>query len=209
MKLPEAVRLVGAIDRSRIVYIEDYVLQYLKLCREKRLFEKEGIFLYGRRKMGAEGETCIVYGACQGGADGEAEPLSRHYEILGRVDMELWGRENDECQGIFMGSRRDGQALTGYYLFYDENEGMKEHLGRCYAADLNKTGIVQRLQPIKIKRENAVYIRIRIAVLCILAIICAMAVTTVNGYGKLNDFIQKAAYTGRLLEKPIGDESGE
>ena len=42
MELPEAVSLAGTIEGDRIIYIEDYVLQYLKVMCKERPIEEPG-----------------------------------------------------------------------------------------------------------------------------------------------------------------------
>ena len=215
MKLPEAVRMVGVIEQDRVIYIEDYVLQYLNFCKEKRSLEKqtaleqEEILLYGRKRISPNGEVFIIYGACPEKRQQEGGQAIGHFDSLGRVDMEIWGREANGCQGILIGEKEKEKIPAGYYIFYDGNEEMKEYLGRCYTVDRGKREASQRLQSVKVQEESLIYIPIRIAVLCILTIICAMAVTTVNRYGSLEDFIQKAVYTSKPMEAPAEVGLGE
>ena len=55
----------------------------------------------------------------------------------------------------------------------------------------------------------SVYFPVRVAVLGLLMIICVLAVTTVNDYERLHDFVKKAVYTGGIMEEVTGDRYGE
>ncbi len=52
------------------------------------------------------------------------------------------------------------------------------------------------------ERMRSPFLWIRMAVLCIFIVFCAIAVTTVNGFDKLNDFIQTAVLAGELMDNP-------
>ena len=57
MKLPEATALVGTIEGRRVIYIEDYALQYLKALRKEEGMEEDKFVLYGRRGRDADKEV--------------------------------------------------------------------------------------------------------------------------------------------------------
>ena len=61
---PKAVRAVGTIEKMRIVYIEDYVLQYLTVCEEEIDKNTETI-LYGKKEMSGEAVIYMIYGICR------------------------------------------------------------------------------------------------------------------------------------------------
>lgn len=209
MKLPATVKQAGIIDDTKTVYIEDYALKYLEACKEKGLEAEEKIFLYGEKQSCPDREIYIIYGAC-----GQAEI---HNPTGSRM------KEENMIGCINMRQLETEHPVSGYYIFYDADEGMKDCLLNCYqkeqkrkqknrkqqnrnveaadTAELPKKDFPAELVALssKDKQEPSPYIFIRAAVICILIIFCAIAVTTINGYGKMDHFIRAAAWAGEWI----------
>lgn len=211
MELPEAVSLAGTIEGDRIIYIEDYVLQYLKVMCKERPIEEDKFALYGSRGNDAGKEVYIIYGIrSQKEQQCKQKKTNQGYEWIGNLEVEQ--EEDGEGSGkMFLTCKEnDRHLMNGYYIFYDANDQMKERLGEYYEENVKRS----RYKQITEKKAELValsvdeqaegisfYIWIRIAVAAILLIFCAIAVTTINEYNKMNDFVQAAVHTGEIIEE--------
>lgn len=98
------------------IYIEDYVLSYLK--REVDSLELSEIFFYGKRQNG--GRKLIVYGA---GRDKEIAAFAM-YELLEELVCRL-----TQAGPVFMVRQADGDyKVSGFQTFYENNEAMQNYL---------------------------------------------------------------------------------
>lgn len=224
MDLPKAVRLVGTIEKKRVVYIEDYVLQYLTVCEEDETEQDALTVLYGKKEINGETKIYMIYGIYKqtgqdyAGQGDIGQELGKKYIRLGYLHKETgaivlddWGRE---------------QTLKGYYVFYHAEERMKDYLAEYYTRQLQQkkqnpsgktyqeTGAVAEavrmpksntaelvaLSNVEHGRRESPFLWIRMVVVCIFIIFCAIAVLTVNNYDKLNDFVQTAVLTGEIMD---------
>ena len=49
MELPKAAGKVGVIEDDKVIYIEDYALQYIKVLRQKGFIKEDKYLLYGKK----------------------------------------------------------------------------------------------------------------------------------------------------------------
>lgn len=228
MVRPKAVRVVGTIEKKRIVYIEDYVLQYLTVCEEEEEKNTETI-LYGKKEVSGETAVYMIYGICrQTGQDRmdrerKGQTFHQKYSRLGylhrdtgAIILDDWGAE---------------ETLKGYYIFYDAEEQMKECLSEYYerqlsikkqdafsksflkaGSDAGETarakGSTAELVALSNRNERqgkSPFLWIRAVVICIFIVFCAIAVMTVNSFDKLNDFIQTAVLTEEIIDADESD----
>lgn len=98
------------------IYIEDYVLSYLK--REVDSLELSEIFFYGKRENG--GRKFLVYGA---GRRKEIDAFAG-YELLDELVCRL-----TQAGPVFMVREKNGEYKTsGFQTFYANNEAMQNYL---------------------------------------------------------------------------------
>ena len=114
MKLPEATALVGTIEGRRVIYIEDYALQYLKALRKEEGMEEDKFVLYGRRGRDADKEVYIIYGICsqeewQYGRGKEG----RRYEWIGSLGRKGRNKEGEPGRMELFGKEGDRRSLDG------------------------------------------------------------------------------------------------
>ncbi len=217
MELPEIVCKAGVVEDNRIVYIEDYALQYLKILKQEENVGEDKYILYGRKEQAAGKEIYIIYGA--GRPDEEDElgfkDVRKGYERIGRLDMTSWKQEKEIVKGLVMGTGGNGQPVKGYYIFYDADEKMKDCLSKYYEGKINRSRYTAHRGRLIGKQAELValcsneqtsgvslYIWIRIVVIGILAVFCAIAVITINDYDKISDFVQAAVQTTEMIEEP-------
>lgn len=228
IKTPEISRRVGLTDRTKKIYIEDYVVQFLKMFKDEESGDAE-IFLFGSRYICGGVEIYIIYGACENisikmeaygsKTDGILNGFTEQ-EKIGCLNMEIWRSTEDEYSGIIVGNAGGGQPVEGYYIYYDADERMGEYIGSCWkkslgsskkvlaekaeSCDINKESEGAELVALSCdKRENPIspYAGIRIAVVCIFIILCTIAVTTINSYDRLQYFIKAAVQTNEIIEE--------
>lgn len=211
MDLPEISRKIGIVHEDRLVYIEEYVLQYLELLKGQESQRGRKIFLYGKSERTSRAETYIIYAAC--GQEEEEEWNRRGgnaYELTGRLDLRKWKEEGDLCRCLFIGIPGEERAVDGYYIFYNADDRMKEYLSQYYEKSIYHAQNSGQKQPRQMAKKQAelvalgikeemdtmpLFIWIRIAAIGILVIFCAIAVITINEYDKIMDFVQTAAWT--------------
>ena len=215
MALPKAVRLAGTVGQTEKVYVEDYVLQYLTICEEEETEPGGETVLYGRKEWEGRTRAYLIYGIYrQTGQDRPEKKFCGKYNRLGYI--------NPATGAIVLDDWGEGKTLEGYYVFYDADEKMKDFLGDCYEKQLrlrngktmstdsgqpDEAGMKTPAELVALSRADREKVRspflwIRMAVLCIFIVFCAIAVTTVNGFEKLNDFIQTAVLAGEMMDNP-------
>ncbi len=210
MDLPEISRKIGTVHEDRLVYIEEYVLQYLELLK-KWENQEERIYFYGKRERTSKAETYIIYGIC--GQDEEEAgngKKGKAYELIGSLDIRQWKKGNDLCRGMLIGIAGEERTVDGYCIFYDADDKMKERLSRYYESSIYRARNRDKKNPEQMDKRQAElvalsskegentgspFLWIRAAAIGILIIFCAIAVITVNEYDKMIDFVQTAAWT--------------
>lgn len=206
MELPAIARRIGTIDRKQIVYIEEYVLQYLRTYGCDESSDGERISLYGKHESREGVNVYIIYTACRETEEQEMADIAMvkqteesDYEKIGYLHRRCHSAETDETNArnelVLTGGSRIGR-LTGYYIFYHNNEDMKDYLARQYENQLG-----QARRPLTQQRVNGrLYTFIRMAALCIIIIFCIIAITTINAPGKMDDFVQTIMQTSTWAE---------
>lgn len=218
MDLPEIVKRMGKIEGERKIYMEDYVLAYLQNYKTNTTEADVRVTLYGKKENNASGEIYLIYGAAESGKD-----FFREYDEIGCLNIELWKKSPSMCEGILLGDEIGGEQISGYYIFYDEAQAMKEYMGYCYEEDIHRKQHKRKAlaeaesgkkQPVSKGQaelvalssdtqgeEAPLYSYIRAAVIIIFIVFCAIAVTTVNSYGKMENFTQAAEQMHETLEQ--------
>lgn len=211
MDLPRISREIGIVHEDRLVYIEEYVLQYLELVKGQGNQEEGKLYFYGKSERTSKAETYIIYGVC-GQEEGEAwcGRGKKGYELAGSLDIGKWRKGGDFCQGILIGVMGEERAVDGYYIFYDADDRMKEYLSQFYERNMIRfqSGEQRKMEQANKKQAELIalsskgerntasaFIWIRVAAIGILVIFCAIAVITINEYDKIMDFVQTAAWT--------------
>lgn len=227
MELPEIARRIGTIDRNRIVYIEEYVLQYLKTYGYENLSDEERISLYGRHEYREGINIYIIYAACRESEEqmlwetSSKDKENYNYERIGRLRHKSHSAATQQAKEVALKGENQAGPLQGYYIFYDSNEKMKDYLAQHYEQqmgqvqkpiieeqpdDVNaRTAKEELAELIALSRSNIgqpsfLYRWIRMAVICILIIFCAIAVTTINAHHKMGDFVQTIIQTNEWME---------
>lgn len=62
MELPKAAGKVGVIEDDKVIYIEDYALQYIKVLRQKGFIKEDKYLLYGKKIKNPEKNGILYMG---------------------------------------------------------------------------------------------------------------------------------------------------
>lgn len=230
MELPQIARRIGTIERNQIVYIEEYVLQYLRTYGCENISKDVEISLYGKYEFREGVNIYIIYAVCQKSEEdemlqiiGESKDTEDIYIKIGSLHYRNTTNIAEESREVFLQGKKTVGSLKGYYIFYDSNEWMKDYLVRHYERKLenkNKSdrwceqhtdtkmqGAQTELPELTVLSCNHAgqacdfFHWIRMAVVCILIIFGAIAVTTINEHDKMKGFVQTIKQTYEWTEE--------
>lgn len=139
MELPKNITQIGESDRNCKIYVEDYVISYIKQLNQLALNKEMGVALYGVRKLEGSVTYLFVYGGakltflqrevrhlsqaqCQ-----EIEKLRKKYfeekEFLGYCLL-----NGDMVEGFHVCEQDICRYITGYAQFYEKNDSMLAYM---------------------------------------------------------------------------------
>lgn len=209
----------GEKEEKYQLYVEDYVMSYLKNYR----ITDRRIFFYGERKP--REKKYYIYGA------GRQKQISyfEKYELLDEItcryvmDMPVFSvRENS---GTY--------ELKGYYIFYQSNDAMQSYMveqrknveskekaeeknerpiavvSRRDNNELSKAGNPARMRFREKNQEKSGNGLMAIQLSAIFIIIAAIAINSTNSYTKLKDLGRSAVEVFFVLENQDAAENGE
>lgn len=115
METTDIVLHKGEKDEKYQLYVEDYVMSYL---RNYRTLDDRNIFFYGRREQ--KDAKYYIYGA------GRQEQISyfKDYDLL----HELMCRYVEDMPVFSIREDKGNYDLSGYYIFYHSNEAMQSYM---------------------------------------------------------------------------------
>ncbi len=139
MELPKNITQIGEADRTCKIYVEDYVVSYMKqLCRGT---EEKGlaIALYGKYTKEQNLSYFFIYGACRilsisrevrhlsQAQNQEVERLRQRYfpeyEFLGYHIF-----DGDMVEGMHIQENDNCRYIKGYACFYEKNDSMLAYM---------------------------------------------------------------------------------
>lgn len=198
------------------VYIEDYVLSYLK--REVDSLELSEIFFYGKRENG--GRKFLVYGA---GRQKEIAAFAE-YELLEELVCRL-----TQAGPVFMVREKNGDYKTcGFQTFYANNEAMQNYLiewtsrlekdakdvkadfnfRRADLTELREAATARASFETEDKRKSGSAISAQLGL--ILVVLVAIVISSANSYDKMERMNQSAREVFFAIEnQEAGQESGQ
>lgn len=139
MELPKNIVQIGEPDKLHKIYVEDYVMSYIKQLRRSQLSAPVGLALYGRHVEEKGINYYFLYGAAK------VEGLEQRGAYLSQVEKEeiedigkkyfedykflAWCSVTEEpVEGFFVRVRGKGMEIKGYACFYEENESMLNYM---------------------------------------------------------------------------------
>ena len=155
MELPKNITQIGEVGRDCKIYVEDYVVSYMKQLNRSAQDKSIAVALYGKRKE----ENGIVYYFIYGASkldflQREVRHLSqaqrqemeqyrkRYFSELGLVGYRLL--DGDMIEGFHICEQDICRYISGYAQFYEKNDAML-----AYMLDVRET-----VQPEKVDQEK-------------------------------------------------------
>ncbi len=204
MKLPEIVKRIGYTDGEDRIYVEDYVYSYLKGLREKRELIPLRAALFGHAVRKDAIRYYFIYGACciveEFSFGGKEEQVRKEffpeYELIGYVNI---------CKN----SRLLEDKGKGYFVFYEANEPMQRYLAFCFERENKRGGkkaeentdIRESARPGRTKGGRAVGEAVKRFFYGMGILILAIAINTVNDYGRMYGFVEMTGMAAQVAEK--------
>lgn len=134
MELPKNITQIGMPDRMHKIYMEDYVVSYMKQQRKEQK-DRKRILLFGYSSREEETEYYFVYGACilEGIYRGEdyltdsekEEAAAMGQRFFGQYWLIGWMVMDEELpEGMFLYQGGKAYYISGYSCFYEKNDCM-------------------------------------------------------------------------------------
>lgn len=202
------------MDANYSIYIEDYVLSYLK--REVDSLELSEIFFYGKRENG--GRKFLIYGA---GRKKEIAAFA-NYALLDEIVCRL-----TQAGPVFMVREGNGDyKVNGFQTFYADNEAMQNYLiewtsrrekagegGYTNAKwpgmkEVREASVVRETFEPEGKRHSGSAISGQLCL--ILVVLAAIVISSANSYEKMERMNQSAREVFFAIENQEAEqESGQ
>lgn len=162
------------------VFIEDYVVSFLKQKKAEAIDEPVKLALYGYAEKENGAERFIVYGAACEDAGRSVEEIGEEffpgYSLIGFVSVYNSEKENVSKYNIFFD---DNEAMQDYLLFYNAGSGTS------YTEPLSSP--FQKTNPSK-----GVWNKLKLILLGAGCVVVAIALSAIDDYPKMKDFTQTA-----------------
>lgn len=139
MELPKNITQIGETDKSCKVYMEDYVVSYMKQMNRFAEDKEIAVALYGRKSTEQSLTYCFIYGACKldflqktvrhlsQAQNQEMERLRKRYfpgcELIGYTIL-----NGEMIEGIHIADPNGCRYVKGYACFYEKNDAMLAYM---------------------------------------------------------------------------------
>lgn len=139
MELPKNITQIGESDKHCKIYVEDYVVSYIKQINRLSCNKDMAVALYGRRRMENEVSYLFLYGACKlDFLQRETRHLSQaqlqEIEKLRKkhfADYEFLGYRllnGEMVEGFHVFEQGICRYTAGYAQFYEKNDAMLAYM---------------------------------------------------------------------------------
>ncbi len=139
MELPKNITQIGEADKSCKIYVEDYVMSYMKQMNRFAEDKEMAVALYGRRSTEQSISYVFVYGACKlTFLQREVRHLSQaHQQEIERLrykyfrECEFVGYlllNGEMIEGVHIYEQGCCRYVKGYACFYEKNESMLSYM---------------------------------------------------------------------------------
>ena len=135
MELPKNITQIGETDKNSKIYMEDYVVSYIKQQSKKSVDKQTGVALFGKRNKEENMSYYFIYGACRvnyitkevrhlsGAQLQEVERIRKthfdEYLFIGYCIL-----DGDAVEGIYLYENEICRYIKGYACFYEKNDSM-------------------------------------------------------------------------------------
>ena len=164
------------------VYIEDYVVSFLKQKKTEATEEPVKLALFGTADQPESDITHYIYGAAVLEDDRTIQEIGEEYfpnhQFLGYVNI----RNNS------------GESISRYHIFYDENHEMQDYLLFHYMSPYStyrRTSSPPK-EEINLKPQRKFFFmnKLKLFILGAMCLIIATGVSIIDDYQKMSDFVE-------------------
>lgn len=193
----------GGKEKRYNIYIEDYVLSYLK--RETDSLELSEIFFYGFQKE--MGRKIFVYGAGRG----RNIPAFSEYKLL----EELMCRLTQAGPVFMVREKNDTYEVKGFKVFYTNNEAMQRYLlqwreeisvAEEASEETPELQQAKLLPPQKDMSKKTSHGAMTLQLGLILIVLVAIVISSTNSYGRMEQLNQSAKEVFFAIENQEAEE---
>lgn len=139
MELPKNITQIGEADRRCRIYVEDYVISYLRQLNHQAENKNTGVALYGIRKEEDETAYLFFYGACKlDSLEREVRHLSQaQNQEIERLRKRFFPQQQFLGYRLLNGEMVEGfhiceqgicRYIAGYACFYEKNDNMLAYM---------------------------------------------------------------------------------
>ena len=139
MELPKNITQIGEVDKTCKVYVEDYVVSYIKQLNRQAENKEISVALYGKHELENGIDYHFIYGACK------VDQLPKEVRHLSQAQMQEIERFRRKYfpETTFAGYRLlNGEMIEGFYIcdrdiciyvagyaqFYEKNDAMLAYM---------------------------------------------------------------------------------
>ncbi len=163
MELPKNIVQIGIPDKIHKIFVEDYVISYIKQLNRECDGKAMGLALYGRFCEEAECRYYFLYGATViSGLEHRGPYLSQvekeEIEDVGKryfneYDFLAWCNiKGEPVEGFFVQIQGKGVEINGYTCFYEKNESMLNYMLLSGEHNKAKTPTAEKSEEKKVGR---------------------------------------------------------
>ncbi len=166
MELPKNVTQIGESDRTCKVYVEDYVVSYLKQLNQVARNKDIAVALYGIRREEEEMSYLFLYGAAKlNFLQREVRHLSQaqlqeieqnRQRYFGEYEFQGYRLLNGEMiEGFHICERGICRYIAGYAQFYEKNDGMLNFMLEARSGEVQPEFVDQEKYETVKRRQEA------------------------------------------------------
>lgn len=166
MELPKNITQIGEADKSCKIYVEDYVMSYMKQMNRFAEDKEMAVALYGRRSSEQNVSYIFIYGACKlTFLQREVRHLSQaHQQEIERLrykyfrECEFVGYlllNGEMIEGIHIYEQGCCRYVKGYACFYEKNDSMLSYMLDNRAEEVQPEMVEQeKYERVKLRQEE-------------------------------------------------------
>ena len=139
MELPKNITQIGEVNKDCKIYVEDYVVSYMKQLNQSAQDKGATVALYGKRQLEDGISYYFLYGACK------VEQLSREVRHLSQAQLQEIERlrkkyfselefvgyrilNGEMIEGVHICEQEICRYIGGYARFYEKNDAMLAYM---------------------------------------------------------------------------------
>ena len=165
MELPKNITQIGEANRNCKIYVEDYVVSYMKQLNQLASNKDMAVALYGKRRMDKDVTYLFIYGACKldflqretrhlsQAQQQEIEKLRRKY--FAEYEFQGYRLLNGEMvEGFHICEQDICRYIAGYAQFYEKNDSMLAYMLEARPVEIEPESVNQEKYDVVRRRQE-------------------------------------------------------